>query len=66
MIARGCALEVKQRRLILTTVVQEVAEIDPRLRMGGIEIQRPPQPVERSVFIAQTMRCVSEAGRGLR
>ena len=66
MLRRLRLLEVEQAGLVLTAVVQQVAEVDPGLRVALSQVQRAPQPVERGVLIAQPVRRVSQTRRGLR
>ena len=59
------ALEVVQRRLGLAPVVEHVGEVDPRLGVVRVELERPPDPEERAGIVAEPVRGVAEAGRRL-
>src|SRR6266513_4184401 len=66
VIGRRAALEVEQRRLVLAPIVQQVCEIDARLGVLQIELERPAQPVEGPAFVGEPMGGVAHARRGLR
>src|SRR3989454_12085403 len=51
VIGRRATLEVEQRRLVLAPIVQQVCEIDARLGVLQVEIERPAQPVEAPAFV---------------
>ena len=60
------ALEVVERRLGLAAIVQQVGEVDARLAVRGIELERAPKPVERPRVVAEPVRGVAKAGGRVR
>jgi len=56
---------MKQRSLILATVVQQVREIDARFAEARVELERAPQPVQAAAFIGQPVCGVANAGGGI-
>jgi len=63
VVVRLGPLQVVQRRLGLAPVVQQIGEIDPRLAGARVELERPPEPVERPRVVAQPVGSVAQAGR---
>src|SRR2546425_7763127 len=61
VIGRRATLEVEQRRLVLAPIVQEVCEIDARLGVLQVELERPAQPVEGPAFVGEPMGGVAHA-----
>src|SRR2546425_515297 len=56
VIGRRATLEVEQRRLVLAPIVQQVCEIDARLGVLQVELERPAQPVEGHAFVKRAAR----------
>ena len=56
------ALELMERRLGLAAVVEQVGEIDPRLAVRRVELERSAEPVERPGVVPQPVRGVAETG----
>ena len=59
------ALEMVQRRLGLAPVVEHVGEVDARLGVLRLQLERPPDPEERAGIVAEPVRRVAEACRRL-
>src|SRR5439155_13864061 len=58
--------EVEQGRLVLAPVVQPVREVGARLAVLEVELERPPQPVQRAALVGEAMGRVAHARSRLR
>jgi hypothetical protein len=63
MVVRLGPLEMVQRGLGLAAIVQQVRQVDARFRVGGVELERATQPVERAGVVAQAVRGIAETRR---
>ena len=65
MVLGGRALEVEQRGLVLTPVVQQVGEVDARLSVRRIQLQGATQPVEGAALVRAPVGGIADASRSL-
>jgi hypothetical protein len=54
-----------ERGLGFSTIIEEVGQVDPGLAITGIDLERPPQPVQRSRIVAEPVRRVAETRGGV-
>src|SRR5436190_1797444 len=55
-----------ERCLVLALIVQDVGEVDARLGVVAVELERAPERSDRRLVVAQSMLCIANAGNGFR
>ena len=56
------ALEMKQRGLVLATIIQQVRKIDTGFAEARVELERAAQPVEAAALVREPVRGVADTG----